>query len=328
MEAQVDYHCHHTGSLSHTYFLQKKKISIKSIQLTDKKRKNNYKYFFRVYKRRQKLCETNSKINLFSDAIDIGTSYFLEGTKQFHLRIGFKLDIKGTKKRLEEINRGFDFVENKYGLNNFAKIVLTFIRGKNGKFINYSSRVINYILKNIYDQRPLVNRVIGFDISGPENNNDWKKSLFILKKINKFNLLLKSQNNTTMETMVHIGELVDIKSFDKTCDQIQDYLNLNINRISHGTILWISAKEINPVAIKKISLKQQKILTMMAEKGTILEICPSANYFLSPLKSIDQIPLNRLERLGIKYVIGTDNKGIFNTNLNKEHSLIKLNIKK
>jgi len=122
--------------------------------------------------------------------------------------------------------------------------------------------------------------------------------------------------------MVHAGEYVDINKYEETIEQIEKLIDLKINRISHGTVLWIPAVCINEEKKEKIDIKQREVLKFIGNNKTILEICPSANFLLSPLKSINQIPFVKLKNLGVNFTINTDSKGIFRTTLKKEHSKI------
>lgn len=320
MECLIDGHCHYTGSLSDIFFQPKNSNLTKYIHLTKKRNwHENYEKFFEIYKKRQELCKKSYR----SGAIDIASSYFREGVSQFQLRVGPKLNIFDTKNRLESMNEGFEFIENKYGLNKFAKIILTFIQDKNGHFINYSDDVLDYIFKQIYDKKDLTQRVMGFDFSGPENSRDWGAIQSVIKKINKFNYILNANNGVYVETMVHVGELVDAKKYDDTIGQIKQLIELKINRISHGTILWIPAEYINENKREEIKSKQVETLELIRNNKIILEICPSANFLLSPLKSINQIPFTKFKKIGVIFTINTDNKGIYETTLKNEYLMLK-----
>lgn len=318
----IDGHCHYTGSLSDIFFRSKKSIFLtESLHLTKKENwQENYKNFFEIYKKRQELCRKES---YRLGAIDIASSYYREGVTQFQLRVGPKLNIHETKNRLTSMNEGFELIENKYKLNKFAKIILTFIQDKKGHFINYSDDVLDYIFKQIYDRKDLTQRVIGFDFSGPENSRDWKAIRLVIEKINKFNYNLNAKKGVFLETMVHAGEYVDTQKYEETIEQIKKIIDLKINRISHGTMLWIPALYINEEKIEKIDLRQIEMLKLISNNKIILEICPSANFLLSPLKSLNQIPFTKLQKLGVSFTINTDNKGIYKTTLKKEYSMIR-----
>ena len=327
MEHLIDGHCHYTGSLSDKFFQSKKNIPRNVLHLTSKNDwVENYEKYFEIYKKRQELCRYSiqemAKESYRLGAIDIASGYFREGVDQFQLRIGPKSSIVETKNRLDSMNKGFETVEKKYKLNNFAKIILTFIQDKNGYFVNYCDEVLDYIFKQIYDKRDLTQRVIGFDFSGPENSRNWVAIQSVIRKINKFNYTLNTKKGIRLETMVHAGEFVDAEKYEETIEQIKNLISLKINRISHGTILWIPAVYINKEEKEKIDIKQIEMLKLISKNKIILEICPSANFLISPLESINQIPLAKFSNLGVNFTINTDSKGIYKTTLKKEYSLL------
>lgn len=328
MECLIDGHCHYTGSLSDDFFQPKNDNAEYLLHLTSKKNwYENYNKYFEIYNKRQKLCKyttpETTKESYRLGAIDIASSYFKEGVSQFQLRVGPKLNIVETKNRLTSMNEGFNFIENKYKLNNFAKIILTFIQDKEGHFTNYSDEVLDYLFKEIYDRKELTQRVVGFDFSGPEYSRDWKSIQAIIKKINEFNASLKSNNRISLEVMAHAGELIDLKKYEETFEQIIKLIDLKINRISHGTVLWIPSVYVDEQNYEKIERDQTKILKLISSSKTVLEICPSGNFLLSPMESINQIPLNKFDKLGVFFTINTDSKGIYKTTLKKEYTMIR-----
>lgn len=321
----IDGHCHYTGSLSDGFFNNKSNSS-KRIYLTNKNNwQYNYKKFFEIYKNRQSISKKNDDkydTNYKLGAVDIASSYYFEGVNQFQLRVGPKKNIDDTISRLYSMNEGFQIVEDTHKIKNLSKLVLTFIQDENGQFVNYADEVLDFLFKSIYDNKKLTSRIIGFDFSGPESNRNWKSICSIISFLKVFNVNLYKKNGHHVEIMLHIGEYVDSHNWQIIMQEIENFIRLGVDRISHGTILWLGPEIINVQEQSDIKKMQEILLEHIANKKIVLEICPSANFLLSPLNGYADIPLKKLAKKGVLFTINTDNKSIFKTTLQKEYKLV------
>lgn len=323
-----DGHCHYTGSLSKQYLQNRLSIlypnhecSIESIlPHFTKDWHENFSSFFISYQTIQSITRSTileEQNQLYSSgAYDICNRYLVEGTESFDLRAGPKKDIKETISRIDAMTKGFQKAEADFSASQKGNIVLTLIHDQNGEFINTDENTLAELLKSIDINPKIFHRVIGFDFSGPENNINTKKILSLLDILehNEYGNKLYSKYTIT----VHAGEYIDSQKYLNSFQYINTLLDQGINRLSHGTILWLHPSLIDKNNQEKIQIIQTNLLQKIAEKNIILEICPTANYFLSPLKNISDIPFSVFDKMGINYTINTDNKTLFGTNLSKE----------
>lgn len=333
----VDKHCHYSGSLTLDYIWEmykkrKKMIKFNSELLAEKeilnnkskleqlitlKPSKNYKQnlylFFEKYKIIQAITKSDNLIEskqLYKTGSEnIVESYSTVNANGFELRIGPKNTYKKTKNRLINMVRGFETAEKKYNLKyQYAKLILSFIQREDGKFINLNKNILDD-LNTLMTKYPNVKkRIIGIDFCGAEIKKDHP---LIMDTINYFR-----KEYPNLEIMIHIGENLTKKNYHQTLDLIQKYIKLKINRISHGTILWLPNKYL-PHSYD-INEKRDNILHQIVNNKVELEICPTSNLRLTPLSSYKEIPLDKFNKIGLKYSINTDSKTIFQTTLQKE----------
>ncbi|MCE9500383.1 MAG: adenosine deaminase [Leptospira sp.] len=91
----------------------------------------------------------------------------------------------------------------------------------------------------------------------------------------------------------------------------------------------LSQREINSqikIAINARYLLQLKTfqdfaMAKIKEKGTVIETCPSSNLFIGMIENLKDHPLKRFLDSNLNVTIGSDDPGIFDTNLKKEYEL-------
>ncbi len=87
-------------------------------------------------------------------------------------------------------------------------------------------------------------------------------------------------------------------------DTIRDTLvTLNPERLGHGVR-----------AIEDLALVDE-----LAERGTVLEVCPGSNVALGIYRSFRDHPINELDRRGVKVTISTDDPPFFHTTMSREY---------
>lgn len=136
----------------------------------------------------------------------------------------------------------------------------------------------------------LGNGVCGIDLAGDEANYrtaNFKELFDIVKREN-------------IPFTIHAGEADNSTSVDTA-------ISFGAKRIGHG----VRCIE-NEATLKKI-----------IEEGIVLEICPTSNVDTHLYKSIEESPLKRLDAMGVKVCINTDNRTVSNTNLRKEYALLR-----
>ena len=66
-----------------------------------------------------------------------------------------------------------------------------------------------------------------------------------------------------------------------------------------------------------------ELMKELAEKGIVLELCPTSNLNTAIFSDIKEYPLRKLMDAGVRVTINTDNRMVSNTTLEKEYILLK-----
>jgi adenosine deaminase len=99
---------------------------------------------------------------------------------------------------------------------------------------------------------------------------------------------------------VHAGEHAGAKS-------VRGALTLPISRMSHG----VRATE-DPALVEEI-----------AERGIVLEVCPSSNVATGVYESLDDHPLGALREAGVRVTLASDDPPYFGATIGTEYALAK-----
>jgi aminodeoxyfutalosine deaminase len=67
------------------------------------------------------------------------------------------------------------------------------------------------------------------------------------------------------------------------------------------------------------AVHDQDLMRELAERGIVLDVCPTSNLLTGVVRSLDEHPLPRLVAAGIACTISTDDPAFFNTDLTREH---------
>ncbi|MEO1441066.1 MAG: adenosine deaminase, partial [Chloroflexota bacterium] len=128
--------------------------------------------------------------------------------------------------------------------------------------------------------------VVGIDLAGQEKGYSAKPFAPIF-------LRAKAEG---LQTTAHAGEWMGAQSVLECVEQLQ------VNRIGHG----IRAVEDNT------------IVAILADRGIILETCPTSNLHSGVVKDLEQHPLIDLHNAGVRTTINTDDPLISNVTLTTE----------
>lgn len=71
------------------------------------------------------------------------------------------------------------------------------------------------------------------------------------------------------------------------------------------------------------SIEDDRVVEMLADRGTLLEICPTSNVHTQAAPSIREHPLPRLIERGVSVCLNTDDPGISNITLTGEYVLVE-----
>ncbi|BEM79880.1 adenosine deaminase [Serratia marcescens] len=100
--------------------------------------------------------------------------------------------------------------------------------------------------------------------------------------------------------IAHAGEAKGADSVRETLDRLQ------VSRIGHGVR----------------SIEDPALVERLIATGVLLEICPSCNLTCNLFDSIDDHPIDRLKKWGVRLNVNTDARTVADTTLNKEYQLL------
>ena len=181
---------------------------------------------------------------------------------------------------LNAINSGFKQANYIYGIN--CGLILCGMRNDKKNVEEVADIAIEY-----------KDKIIGFDIAGPELN--FRPSLFK----SSFDKLRKENINLT----IHAGEGDNV-------DSIKDALDNGAKRIGHG-IRIIEDIDVNNNILGNTA-------SYILDNQVPLEVCITSNIHTNLYKSYEDHPVNILINLGFNISLNTDNRLMSNTSVKKE----------
>ena len=184
---------------------------------------------------------------------------------------------------IDAVNSGFNIAESTYGIK--SGLILCGMRHDTKDVIN----VANLCLE-------ARDKIIGFDIAGPELN--FPPSLFTES--------FKKVKDSGVNITIHAGEGDGVNS-------IIDALDNGAMRIGHGVRI---IEDIN-------SNKPGETAQKMIDQQIPLEICISSNIHTNMYKNYDSHPIVDLIDLGFNVYLNTDNRLMSNTSISKEIEIAK-----
>ena len=186
---------------------------------------------------------------------------------------------------INSINSGFDQANKLYGIN--SGLILCGMRNNKRNVEQVAEIALNF-----------KDKIIGFDIAGPELN--FRPSLYK----NSF----KKLQNEGINITIHAGEGDNVES-------IQDALDNGATRIGHGIRI------IDDIDIDNNSLG--KTASFVLDNQVPLEICITSNIHTNMYKSFEDHPVTDLLKLGFNISLNTDNRLMSNTSVKKEIDIAK-----
>lgn len=92
---------------------------------------------------------------------------------------------------------------------------------------------------------------------------------------------------------------------DMVADTLRDLRG--IERIGHGIA----------------SIRDEALVDDLAERGTVLEVCPGSNVFLAAVEGWADHPIQRLRDRGVKVTVSTDDPPFFHTTMTREFEMLE-----
>ncbi|MCB9026956.1 MAG: adenosine deaminase [Bdellovibrionaceae bacterium] len=102
---------------------------------------------------------------------------------------------------------------------------------------------------------------------------------------------------------VHSGE-ADVPNAPRYVREAIDYLCAQ--RIGHGLQIY----------------RDKETMDYVKEKGIVLELCPTSNWFTNAVKDLSLHPFRKLMDYGVQTTINSDDPGIFNIDLTHEYDVL------
>jgi adenosine deaminase len=130
--------------------------------------------------------------------------------------------------------------------------------------------------------------VVGFDLAGDE----------VLYPASPQRPAFEAARAGGLRLTCHAGEAGDPS-------HVEEALDLGVERIAHGVI----------------GAKEPRIVERIKHEGVVLDLCPTANWKCKAVPSLDQHPLPRLVRAGVRCTISTDSRTVAGTTLTHEFEL-------
>ena len=234
----------------------------------------------------------NSYDNLERIAFEAAEDMHYEGITHYESRYAPLYSVNNNltpEDVIDAINSGFKQAEDLYGIK--SGLILCGMRNNTSNVKQVAEIAIDY-----------KDKIIGFDIAGPELN--YLPSLFS----DVFNKLVENNINIT----IHAGEGDGVNS-------IKEALDNGANRIGHGVRI-----------IEDIDLEKGLIgptASYIQENNIPLEICITSNIHTNMYSDFKDHPIKDLFELNFPITINTDNRLMSNTSISKEITIAKdLNI--
>jgi aminodeoxyfutalosine deaminase len=98
----------------------------------------------------------------------------------------------------------------------------------------------------------------------------------------------------------HAGEVVGPASIRGALDA------LGADRIRHGVR----------------AVEDPELVTELAQRGVVLDVCPTSNLRTGAVSSLDDYPLPRLMAAGVQCSVSTDDPAMFGTDLGREYEIV------
>lgn len=98
----------------------------------------------------------------------------------------------------------------------------------------------------------------------------------------------------------------------------------NLKECHHSPLSNQNVKiHIDEISIRYLRTLQDYILNFVKESNSVIESCPSSNFYIGMIHNAKEHPLKRFVENKVKVTIGSDDPGIFDTNLQKEYTMAK-----
>jgi adenosine deaminase len=126
---------------------------------------------------------------------------------------------------------------------------------------------------------------------------------------------------------------IDLYDDERIGGSLDEFVPVYRLASEHGLKLKAHAGELTgaewlPASIEKLGLdavqhgiravEDESLVDLLAERGTVLNICPTSNFSLRIVESFEEHPAHRLHRKGVKITVNTDDHTLFGVSASEE----------
>jgi len=198
---------------------------------------------------------------------------------------------------------------NRGGERDVDYIIMATIRGMEKATLEYEEmkagiiiildRTFSFKLNTILYEKALKYQrrgIVGIDVAGPQSSN------FRMKQ---YIDLFKDAKNQGLGVTIHTGEEGSLEEMNLVADKVEPH------RIGHGFLAY----------------KDKRLMATLAEKGIVLELCPTSNLNIGVIKNVSEMRkiYRTLYDSGVKLTINTDGPEMHDTNLWREFNFLEEN---
>mmetsp|Transcript_8941 Transcript_8941/g.21832 ORF Transcript_8941/g.21832 Transcript_8941/m.21832 type:complete len:389 (+) Transcript_8941:38-1204(+) len=151
--------------------------------------------------------------------------------------------------------------------------------------------------------------VVGFGLHGTEEGNpptEFLKAFEIARSGRRRGSGTDTENTFRVASVPHAGEIAPSRGMGPQ-SVIDSVTLLRADRIGHGVLAY----------------GNDKAMRLLADSGVCLDVCPSSNYFLNVVPTIEDHPLTKLLNCGISCTINSDDPLLFGCSLLEEFELCR-----
>ncbi|MBF0108914.1 MAG: hypothetical protein HQL76_07055 [Magnetococcales bacterium] len=286
--------------------------------------RRNYFRFFEVYDLLHGLVhppgDAERRLAFREGAEALAIGLVGEGVRACELLVGLKPTVEQTVERIQAIIEGFERCRRRLGRTPSLGLRLTMIRTEHGDSPVVTPELMEGLFLALEETTSWSPAVVGLDLCGIENPERADATFRMIALWNQLNEIRRRHGRSGLSISVHAGENMTNVSSDTYFAFFEKLLNFRIDRMIHGTFLWISPRSLE--LDREETRAREAILDAIAKRRWSFDICPTSNLLLTPLARAD-IPagLDRLRARAIDFSVCTDNPAILQTSLAREHEL-------
>ncbi|HAT51190.1 MAG: hypothetical protein HQL07_12325 [Nitrospirae bacterium] len=286
--------------------------------------RSNYFRFFEVYDLLHGLVhpprDADRRLAFREGAEALALGLVGEGVRACELIVGLKPTVEQTVDRIQAIVVGFERCRQRLGHAPSLGLRLTMIRTEHGDSPVMIPELMEGLFLALEKTTSWSPAVVGLDLCGIENPERADSTFRMIALWNQLNETRRRHGRPKLSISVHAGENMADGTTEAHVTFFEQLLNFQVDRIIHGTFLWISPQSLK--LDREENRAREAILDAIAKRRWSFDICPTSNLVLTPLARAD-IPagLDRLRTRAIDFSVCTDNPAILQTSLVREHEL-------